>query len=232
MPLQTWYRIWDEESATTMTQFKDGEPCEHTGCLSHHTKPCEGCGRIAGKSTFIGIDLATGSDQTVIHAVDPKDFEEVWENKQVKHSRPACYTRYFICGVPTCRWRIECARDTECIDPHTCEPFKKLGMTPEQRDFFVWIAQLGVCCGLDHPLEWLMNYQLHQMNLEVYEDIPARRVLAWETMFAFYKGTGPEFEEMALEQFIAWVEFQWNNGIRPRFKVEPHEAANTSETEP
>ena len=30
--------------------LKDGDPCEHKGCLSHITHPCEGCGRIAGKS--------------------------------------------------------------------------------------------------------------------------------------------------------------------------------------
>lgn len=30
--------------------FKQGVPCGlHKGCLSHVTKPCEGCGRIAGK---------------------------------------------------------------------------------------------------------------------------------------------------------------------------------------
>jgi hypothetical protein len=25
-------------------------PCSHTGCLHHVTHPCEGCGRIGGKS--------------------------------------------------------------------------------------------------------------------------------------------------------------------------------------
>lgn len=29
--------------------LRDGEPCEHKGCLHHITHPCEGCGRIAGK---------------------------------------------------------------------------------------------------------------------------------------------------------------------------------------
>ena len=28
--------------------LKDGEPCDHPGCLSHISHPCEGCGRIAG----------------------------------------------------------------------------------------------------------------------------------------------------------------------------------------
>lgn len=26
------------------------EPCDHPGCLSHVTHPCEGCGRIAGRA--------------------------------------------------------------------------------------------------------------------------------------------------------------------------------------
>lgn len=29
--------------------IKDGEPCEHRGCLSHVTHPCEGCGRTGGR---------------------------------------------------------------------------------------------------------------------------------------------------------------------------------------
>lgn len=29
--------------------LKDGEPCQHIGCLHHITHPCEGCGRIAGQ---------------------------------------------------------------------------------------------------------------------------------------------------------------------------------------
>jgi hypothetical protein len=30
--------------------MRDGEPCNHKGCLSHITHPCEGCGRIGGKT--------------------------------------------------------------------------------------------------------------------------------------------------------------------------------------
>lgn len=29
-------------------KLKDGEPCNHIGCLNHYTHPCEGCGRIMG----------------------------------------------------------------------------------------------------------------------------------------------------------------------------------------
>ena len=32
-------------------QYKDGEPCNHKGCLQHVSHPCEGCGRIAGQSS-------------------------------------------------------------------------------------------------------------------------------------------------------------------------------------
>lgn len=28
--------------------YKDGEPCNHVGCLHHVTHPCEVCGRICG----------------------------------------------------------------------------------------------------------------------------------------------------------------------------------------
>ena len=31
----------------------DGEPCDHRGCLSHLSHPCEGCGRIAGRSRWV-----------------------------------------------------------------------------------------------------------------------------------------------------------------------------------
>lgn len=30
--------------------WKDYEPCGHPGCLSHLSRPCEGCGRIGGRS--------------------------------------------------------------------------------------------------------------------------------------------------------------------------------------
>jgi len=29
--------------------LSDGDPCNHPGCLSHMSHPCEGCGRVAGK---------------------------------------------------------------------------------------------------------------------------------------------------------------------------------------
>jgi len=30
--------------------MREGEPCSHRGCLNHISHPCEGCGRIGGRS--------------------------------------------------------------------------------------------------------------------------------------------------------------------------------------
>ena len=30
--------------------YPDGVPCDHPGCLRHITHPCEGCGRVEGRS--------------------------------------------------------------------------------------------------------------------------------------------------------------------------------------
>lgn len=41
-----------------MRELKDGEPCGlHRHCLSHISHPCEGCGRIAGKSEVTRIKM-------------------------------------------------------------------------------------------------------------------------------------------------------------------------------
>lgn len=37
-----------EKRATWIAELRDREPCDHPGCLSHVTHPCEGCGRVAG----------------------------------------------------------------------------------------------------------------------------------------------------------------------------------------
>jgi len=39
--------------------LQDGEPCKHPGCLHHATRPCEVCGRIAGRRTPHPRDGAT-----------------------------------------------------------------------------------------------------------------------------------------------------------------------------
>jgi hypothetical protein len=54
--------LWTEENITqTMFTdlppllprvFKDGEPCDHPGCLAHVSHPCEVCGRIASRGQY------------------------------------------------------------------------------------------------------------------------------------------------------------------------------------
>lgn len=80
--------------------WKEGEPCNHRGCLSHITHPCEGCGRIGGispnplwqkywinrlrqvndelhKSNIIVIGLA--------HAIPPEDLHIRWLIKEAQN---------------------------------------------------------------------------------------------------------------------------------------------------
>lgn len=42
-------RNQEPEATTTWRQLKDGEPCDHPGCSSHQTHPCERCGRVGAK---------------------------------------------------------------------------------------------------------------------------------------------------------------------------------------
>ena len=39
--------------------LKDGEACDHPGCLSHVSHPCEGCGRRSGKDP-VSLDSLHG----------------------------------------------------------------------------------------------------------------------------------------------------------------------------
>lgn len=46
------------------------EPCNHRGCLSHVTHPCEGCGRIAGMTELEIVRRYTGwNDETAEAAI-------------------------------------------------------------------------------------------------------------------------------------------------------------------
>lgn len=44
------------EHSSDERQLKQGEPCGHSGCLSHVSHPCEGCGRVGGLSFSIPED--------------------------------------------------------------------------------------------------------------------------------------------------------------------------------
>jgi hypothetical protein len=44
-------RGWREAVAKGLG-LRDGEPCSHPGCLSHVSHPCEGCGRVGGRTVL------------------------------------------------------------------------------------------------------------------------------------------------------------------------------------
>ena len=41
------------ENMMSKKSLRDGEPCDHPGCLQHVSHPCEGCGRIAGIASVV-----------------------------------------------------------------------------------------------------------------------------------------------------------------------------------
>jgi hypothetical protein len=48
---EIWGAMSDEEHWLHVgSRLRDGEPCSHPGCLKHLTHPCEGCGRVGGRS--------------------------------------------------------------------------------------------------------------------------------------------------------------------------------------
>ena len=53
--------------------LRDGEPCSHSGCLRHLMHPCEGCGRVGGRSRWAG----SGRD---IDPFNPQDVAE-WQKR-------------------------------------------------------------------------------------------------------------------------------------------------------
>lgn len=63
-------------------------------------------------------------------------------------------------------------------------------MTPEQKDTFISIAQMGVACGLDHPYEWLVNYELHAPQLMAYTDANKNMNKAYDAFLAFFHDCG------------------------------------------
>ena len=38
--------------------YADGVPCNHPGCLSHVSHPCEGCGRVSGINAVLQPNMA------------------------------------------------------------------------------------------------------------------------------------------------------------------------------
>jgi hypothetical protein len=58
--------------STKAHHLRDGEPCGHRGCLSHVSRPCEGCGRIAG--ALLPAPIVDGEPQE-IECTDMSDLD-------------------------------------------------------------------------------------------------------------------------------------------------------------
>lgn len=51
-----------------LESLPDGVPCDHVGCLSHISHPCESCGRIGGKRlTLRAVDGCKAGRHLVIN---------------------------------------------------------------------------------------------------------------------------------------------------------------------
>lgn len=58
-------------------ELKDGEPCEHSGCLNHISHPCEKCGRINGKELKIKVKL----DDSILSEVGVYNHLMKWKER-------------------------------------------------------------------------------------------------------------------------------------------------------
>jgi hypothetical protein len=45
-------KVMSELYPYKFTHLVNGITCQHKGCLSHHSHPCEGCGRIGGRFPY------------------------------------------------------------------------------------------------------------------------------------------------------------------------------------
>ena len=66
-------------------------------------------------------------------------------------------------------------------------------MREDQRDLFISIARAGITCGLNHPFEWLVNWNRSLTHWAKYEDLAAKELEAYECYAALYDDTAPEY---------------------------------------
>lgn len=71
-------------------KYNDGEPCNHKGCLSHISHPCEGCGRIAGKGSIIESGKIILQNGSVIIPLETTDIIR-GKVRGLIFEKPTCY---------------------------------------------------------------------------------------------------------------------------------------------
>lgn len=63
--MRFYFGLGEPEASAHRKVPPDGVPCAHPGCLAHHSRPCEGCGRIGGRSTE---PLTSGPEDERVYA--------------------------------------------------------------------------------------------------------------------------------------------------------------------
>lgn len=63
-----------------LSSLKPGQPCWHTGCLSHVSHPCEECGLIRGQGPVPGRRIELILDESKLDDADPRDQEVTVHN--------------------------------------------------------------------------------------------------------------------------------------------------------
>lgn len=81
-----------------LQKLKDGEPCNHKGCINHITHPCEVCGRIAGQKQY---DLQKLNREVVKWL--GLCWHEMKENPAYRYDERACHA-LCSCGEPVFQW--------------------------------------------------------------------------------------------------------------------------------
>jgi hypothetical protein len=68
--------------------FENHQPCNHKGCLSHISHPCEGCGRIGGEGVvYENISINCIGIDNKLHTCEP-DKDTCKCGIKVKNKKP------------------------------------------------------------------------------------------------------------------------------------------------
>lgn len=76
----------------TNSRLRPDEPCAHSGCLSHVTHPCEGCGRIAGQypmTDTLEQRIREALEPICTHSIVPPCFNCQGEGRWARKNRIA-----------------------------------------------------------------------------------------------------------------------------------------------
>jgi hypothetical protein len=63
-------------------------------------------------------------------------------------------------------------------------------VTGEQKDIFISVSRMGVACGLYHPYEWIVNYELHAPQLMPYDRVDEHLRMVRRAFLEFFHGCG------------------------------------------